>query len=52
MNDKDDSVMTATIFQNTKTGRPCGDETFICMIEGIVGRRLTALPAGRPRKTK
>lgn len=52
LNEKDDSVITATISQNTKTGRPCGDETFIGTIEGIVGSRLAALSVGRPRKTK
>ena len=52
LNEKEDSVMSATIFQNSKTGRPCGDETFIGTIEGIVGRRLAALSVGRPRKTQ
>ncbi len=52
LNEKEDSVMTSALFQNTKTGRPCGDEVFISKIEDIVGRKLTALPVGRPRKTK
>ncbi len=52
LDEKENSVMTSTLFQNTKAGRPCGDEVFISTIEGIIGRRLTALPVGRPRKAK
>jgi putative transposase len=33
-----------------KTGRPAGEPTFIHMLEEITGRRLVALPRGRPRK--
>jgi putative transposase len=33
-----------------KTGRPAGDAEFVRMLEEIVGRRLEALPRGRPRK--
>lgn len=33
-----------------KTGRPAGDSAFVHMLEGIMGRRLEALPRGRPRK--
>ena len=51
LNKKEDSAITATIFQNTKTGRPCGDEAFVGMIAGLVGRRLAALPVNRPKKT-
>ena len=35
-----------------KTGRPAGDTDFIKSVEGIVGRRLQALPRGRPRKVR
>ena len=52
LNEKEDSVMSATRFQNSKTGRHCGDETFIGAIEGSDGRRLAALSVGRPRKSK
>ena len=52
LDEKENSVMTSTLFQNTKTGRPCGEDAFISTIENIIGRRLTALPVGRPRKTK
>lgn len=33
-----------------KTGRPAGDVEFVHKLEGIVGRRLEALPRGRPKK--
>jgi putative transposase len=34
-----------------KTGRPSGDADFVRTLETIAGRRLRALPRGRPRKT-
>jgi putative transposase len=37
--------------ERLKTGRPAGDAEFVQKIEEIVGRRLEALPRGRPRKT-
>jgi hypothetical protein len=46
----DDDKLIQKIRQNTKTGRPCGDEDFIKKIEGLIGRRLRTLPRGRPRK--
>ncbi len=46
-----DDTLIQNIRQNTKTGRPCGDEDFIMTIEGLIGRRLRTLPRGRPRKT-
>jgi len=33
-----------------RTGRPAGDKGFVHVLEGMVGRRLMALPRGRPRK--
>jgi putative transposase len=33
-----------------KTGRPAGDAEFVRELEAIAGRRLGALPRGRPRK--
>ena len=33
-----------------KTGRPAGDTEFVRTLEGIMGRKLGALPRGRPRK--
>jgi len=38
--------------ERLKTGRPAGDVEFVHKLEGIVGRRLEALPRGRPRKDK
>ena len=35
-----------------KTGRPAGDTAFLRRLEEIVGRRLEALPRGRPKKVK
>ena len=36
--------------ERLKTGRPAGDAEFVRKLEGIVGRRLGAMPRGRPRK--
>jgi putative transposase len=33
-----------------KTGRPAGGPDFVHELEGLLGRRLEALPRGRPRK--
>ena len=38
------------IRKDTRAGRPCGDAAFGKKIEEIVGRRLIALPHGRPKK--
>jgi hypothetical protein len=48
--EKEDETMIKNIRTNTKTGRACGDEYFLKKIEGLLGRRLIALPKGRPRK--
>jgi len=45
----DEPVLIRT-WQSLKTGRPAGEESFVHGLEGIVGRRLVALPRGRPRK--
>jgi putative transposase len=50
LRETEDKVLVANIRKNSMTGRPCGDDGFIEKIEGIVGRRLKALPVGRPRK--
>ncbi|MBI5097359.1 MAG: hypothetical protein HZB32_06980 [Nitrospirae bacterium] len=47
----EDRVVTA-IRQNTKTGRPCGGESFTKMMEEILGRKLKVLPRGRPFSNK
>ena len=52
LREQEDSCLVAGIRQNTKTGRPCGDDGFILRLEKLFGRRLGALPWGRPRKPK
>lgn len=49
--EKDDDLLLRNIRKNTKTGRPCGDEFFTKTIEDIIGRKLTTLPVGRPKKS-
>ena len=34
----------------TRTGRPLGSDSFMSKLESTLGRRLRALPVGRPRK--
>ncbi len=48
--DKEDKVLVESIRRNSMTGRPCGDDGFIETIEDILGRRLKAMPPGRPKK--
>ncbi len=50
LEEKEDKALIANIRKNSMTGRPCGEESFIETLEGIVGRRLRALPWGRPKK--
>ncbi|HMK48484.1 MAG TPA: hypothetical protein VK435_00390 [Thermodesulfovibrionales bacterium] len=45
----DDKELTRAVIENTRTGRPSGDEHFIRKIESAVGGRLVAMPRGRPR---
>ena len=52
LREKEDLSLVVEIRQNTKTGRPCGDHGFMRRIEKMLGRRLGALPRGRPSKTK
>ena len=47
---KGDLPVLSRIWQSLKTGRPAGDESFVKGLEEILGRRLIALPRGRPRK--
>ena len=42
--------MLSTLRLNTHRGRPLGSDSFLSKIESLVGRRLRALPVGRPRK--
>lgn len=52
LEEKDDEEINNAIRNNTRTGRPCGEDGFIKTLEGIVGRRLKAMPTGRPKKVK
>lgn len=45
-----DESLLARVRSRLKTGRPAGDAEFVKKLEGILGRRLEALPRGRPRK--
>jgi len=47
-----DPTIIDNIRQNTKTGRPCGEKTFVDKIGEILGRKLVALAKGRPRNEK
>ena len=46
---KEDGETIKAIRGNTLTGRPLGSDTFIMNLEKSFGRRLKALPKGRPR---
>ncbi len=48
----EDKLLTEAIQQNTKTGRPSGDNRFLLQLEKMLGRRLHAMPRGRPPKKK
>jgi len=50
LGEEKDAVLVEDIRQSTRTGRPCGDDRFMTKLESLLGRRLTALPRGRPRK--
>ena len=52
LDERENDTMVDTIRSNSKTGRPCGDDGFMQTIEGIVGRRLKAMPKGRPKKAR
>jgi putative transposase len=47
----EDSHVVEAVRVSTRTGRPAGDAEFIQRIEQQLGRRLAALPRGRPVKT-
>lgn len=52
LREKEDHSLIEAIRQNTKTGRPCGNDKFMSKIERLLGRRLAALSRGRPRNKK
>jgi len=37
---------------NTRTGRPLGTDSFLSKIEVLMGRRVRALPVGRPKRRR
>jgi putative transposase len=45
-----DRESTAGVIKATKTGRPCGEEDFVRQMEGLINRRFTTRPRGRPSK--
>lgn len=45
-----EETVVRRVRERLKTGRPAGDATFVRELESILGRRLEALPRGRPRK--
>ena len=49
--DRADEPILDRTWHSLKTGRPAGEESFVRGLEEIVGRRLAALPRGRPRKS-
>ena len=52
LKEKENKLLMDNLRKNSMTGRPCGDESFMDKMEDIMGRRLRALPWGRPRKDK
>jgi putative transposase len=50
LEERGDEHVLGRTWQSLKTGRPAGEEAFVRELESIAGRRLTALPRGRPRK--
>lgn len=45
-----DEAVLRRVRERLRTGRPAGDAAFVRGLEAILGRRLEALPRGRPRK--
>jgi putative transposase len=45
---EDDGVMLEQLRRQTRNGRPLGDQRFIAELEARLGRRVHALPKGRP----
>ncbi len=52
LKENEDKELVEGIRKNSLSGRPCGSDGFIQIIESIVGRRLRAMPRGRPKNTK
>jgi len=47
---REDEAVLRRARERMKTGRPSGDAEFVRTLEAVAGRRLGALPRGRPRK--
>ena len=47
-----DEAQTALLRLCTHTGRPLGSDSFLAKLETLLGRRLRALPRGRPKKRR
>ncbi len=50
LRENEDEQIVGNIRKSSMTGRPCGDDRFMKKLEKLFGRRLRALPWGRPRK--
>ncbi len=51
LTEEEDVQITRNITNCSTTGRPCGNDSFMKKFERLFGRRLRALPWGRPRKS-
>jgi len=49
---EDEEIIIDRLRRHTATGRPLGTDRFVAKLEARLGRRLHALPRGRPRPTK
>lgn len=49
LSQKEDERIMGEVRKNTLTGRPSGSDMFIAKLEKIFGKRLKALPRGRPK---
>ena len=52
LGERNDEQLVKDIRKSSMTCRPCGDDEFIQSIEGLLCRKLLALPWGRPPKSK
>jgi len=50
LNSQEDASVIRRVRACLRTGRPAGEPSFVHTAEKILGRRLEALPRGRPRK--
>ena len=48
----DDAEFVEQMRRQTGRGRPLGGDSFLSKVEKQLGRRLRALPVGRPHKRK